>query len=99
MRGRQVIALHDLRTGNPQALVGTATETLCHGWQLGEKRLDEGKQFVPLGSEFEWTPLKERFPERILELQDLGADRRLLNAIRHLPGCGADPTVAGDVVQ
>ena len=96
---RQVIALYDFYRGNAQSLFASATQAVFH---FGEAIKERGNKIVKglaFASELKRSALIKRDAEGVLELQNLRADGRLLDAVGHGPCGGADPAVPGDVVE
>ncbi len=79
-------------------LFRTTPEPLRKPIEVAEEWLDGIEQDATFGGEFEGAALEQVFPEVVIELEDLGADRGLLNAIGHMPGRGGDTTKAGNVM-
>src|ERR1041384_6671924 len=96
---RQVIAQDDLRGADADLLARATAQFLRHGVYVVEKRLDKTIKFFSGRSENKRAALKKRQAERILELQNLGADGGLLNAVRNVAHCLTDPTVTGHVIE
>jgi hypothetical protein len=43
--------------------------------------------------------MEQNFPKAVLQLEDLRANRRLLDAVGHLPGSRTDSAATGDVIK
>src|SRR6188472_2827745 len=67
--------------------------------QLAEERLDERVEPCPGGRQLKRTPLKELRTQRALELDDLRAHRRLLDAVGNFAHGLADAPVTRDVIE
>jgi hypothetical protein len=80
-------------------LLASPAETPSDFGQSAEEWLDEAKQFLTGFCQSEWTPLKEGHSQFLLEAQHLRANRGLLNAVGHLPRCGAHSPMPGHIVQ
>ncbi len=81
---REIFPLHNLGGGNAQAFLHAAPETFFQGGQLGEEGMDMIMERLAFRRELEGAALKERDAESSLELEDLGADGGLLNAVRNV---------------
>src|SRR5271165_2165885 len=64
-----------------------------------KKRFDKGVKFLAGRRELKWTPLKQRRPKKFLQLGDLSAHRRLLDAVRHVAHRLGNAAVTGHVVK
>ena len=69
------------------------------GFQFGEKRLDEVKKFPARRAEGKGTALKKGDAEVFLQLGDLAAHRRLLDAIRHVAHRLRNAAMPGRVIK
>jgi hypothetical protein len=67
--------------------------------EVRKKRLDELVKFFAFCRERKRPPLKQCYTKKFFELRDLGADRRLLDAIGNVPHCRHDAAVPGDVIK
>ena len=60
---------------------------------------DEFKKFFALRRQRKRPPVKQGRAEKFLELRDLGADRRLLDAVGNVPHRRHDAAMPGHVVK
>lgn len=95
----KVVALHDFGGGDAKAILTTATEAVCHLCEAAEEGGDEIIKCLTLPRELEGAALVQGDAEGVLELQDLGADGGLLNAVGHGPCGSADAAVTCHVVE
>ena len=77
----------------------TALDFRRHFIQAGKERREERIKFFALRRQRERTPLKQRHAEVFLQLPDLRADRRLLDAVGNVPHRRHDAAVPGDVIK
>ena len=59
----------------------------------------KSKSFSPSGGQRKRPPVKQGHAEKFLELRDLGADRRLLDAVGNISHRRHDAAVPGDVIK
>jgi len=82
------------------AIAATCSDvTFRHDLDIVEKRFNKLEEFQPCGRKREWSSLKQLGAERLLQLRDLPADRRLLDAVRDVTHRGCDPAVLRDEVK
>lgn len=98
-QGGQVLALHEFGGSDTQSLLSSSSEGGLQARQSAEKGLDVGKEVVALWGELKGTTLKQGDTEVGFELQDLGADSRLLNAVRNVAGRCADALMARNIIK
>jgi hypothetical protein len=67
--------------------------------QSAEEWRDGIKEFSAFLRKAEWSPVEQHDAQVILELQNLRADRRLPDAIGHVPRRCADAAVSSNVVK
>src|SRR5204862_498744 len=98
-QGRNVLPLDDFRRGNTEAGVDAAAEFFGEIGEAGEERFDEGVEDLAGVGETERAAMEEGGAEGILQLENLGADGRLLDAVGNAAGGGADSAMFGDVIE
>src|SRR6185295_4568437 len=76
-----------------------ASNPVRHGRQVLKERGDECEQFLSLRGQRERAALKERHAEGFLQLDDLAAHGRLLDAIGHVANGLADAAVPGNIIK
>src|SRR5437868_8572544 len=94
-----MVPQYDFRGANANMFGNSPPKSFSRRLKIVEKRGDELKQFFALRREREWPPLKERRAERLLQLNDLPAHGRLLNAVGHVAHSLADASMFADVIK
>src|SRR6267378_3096951 len=94
-----MVAQDCARRAEAQLLSRATAQFFAERLQPLEKRANETEQFFARGCQMKRAALKERDAERFLELQDLRADRGLLDAVRDVPDRLADAFMPGDIEE
>ena len=95
----QVIAQDGARGAKAQLLRRAAAQIIGQRLQPFKERLDETKQFFAGAGQGKRPPIEQGDSQGFLELDDLGADGRLLDAVRDVAHRLADAPVPADVVE
>jgi hypothetical protein len=96
---REKIAQHNDRSPQAQTRRWAALQFRFDGFEMGEKWLDEGKKFLARRAEREGAALKEGHAQVFLQLGDLTAHRRLLDAVGNVAHGLRNPPMPGGVIE
>src|SRR5207249_9085601 len=96
---RQMIAQNGAGGAKAQLLSRAAAQFFGQGFEPLEKRFNEAKQFFAGAGQREGSAVEQRDAEGLFQLDDLRADRRLLNSVRDVAHRLADSAVTGDIVE
>ena len=94
-----MIAQNQFRAADTEFRLLGASQPRRHGGHLVEEGGDVSKEQFARRRQAEGRPLKEFYPELVLQLSDLRAHRGLLNAVRNIAHRRADPTVFRHVIE
>jgi len=97
--GWEVFALNGFGASDAESGGCAAAEGSFDFGEAGEEGFDEAVEGFAGGGELEGATVEEGGGEGVFELEDLGADGWLLDAVGDAACGGADATVAGDVVE
>src|SRR5439155_1552978 len=96
---RQVVAQDGARGAEPDLLRPAPAQFVGQRFQPVKERLDETKEFFAAGGQREWAAIEQGHSQRFFQLNDLRADRRLLNAVRDVAHRLADATMPGNIIE
>ena len=94
-----MVAQHNRGRANANVPRLAALQLIGDPLQIPKKGLDEFVQLGPGGRQFKRPALKQRRAQKFLQLGNLRAHRRLLDAIGNVPHRRHDAAVPGHVIK
>src|SRR2546430_561177 len=96
---RQVVAQDGARGAKPDLLCPAPAQFVGQRFQPVKERLDETKELFAAGGQRKRAAIEQRQSQRFFQLDDLRADRRLLNAVRDVARRLADAAMPGNIIE
>ena len=94
-----MFAQHNRRGADADVPGLSALQFTRNFFKVRKKRPDEFKKFFTRRRQRKRPPVKQGYAEKFFELRDLGADRRLLDAVGNVPHRRHDAAVRGHAVK